>query len=160
MVSESVYLILHWITLGITLSFGLGFLYFHIPPAEGLRPYRLCRYAMACAYLSLSVIDLFGPLLRTEANSLYLMQYVTLVISSLHAFLFTFTLVTLIDPLFLTWRRVAYELLPVVLLISLSGAMLFYEIPALFVVVSWCFTGYYICQLIRYLYLFFRHYKA
>jgi AraC-like DNA-binding protein len=55
---------------------------------------------------------------------------------------------------------VTYELLPIVLLSVLSGVTLLYRTLELFEVVSWCFAGYYISQLIRYIYWFSKHYHA
>ncbi len=144
------------------LAFGLGvaFFFFYIPRNDNLRKYQLARKAMGATYILYSAMLIFtnysaGPRTETPLESL-----IIIFISSWQAFLFTYTLITLINGKFASRRRIAVE----VLHISLAGAAAFLSYallpPQLLSIATWTYTLYYVVLLVCYVRLFRKHYHS
>jgi hypothetical protein len=107
-----------FVVASINFIFGLCFLFLLIPGKPSLNNYRTARYMMACAYLFFGIINILEYCTRSAGDNTRLTQTVTLIIAVSQAFLFTFTLITLINTRFLSRRRMTSELIPLVALIA------------------------------------------
>lgn len=158
---DTLYTVLTWFSIGITLTFGLCFLVLKIPKIPTLDSYKKARSAMAVAYISLSVLNIIEILTRSDIPNIEFTQSITLVMSALQALLFTCTLIILINSRFVTKRWILIEsgviiLLSILLFMTLlvgSGKTLPYKILFYFFII------YYIVMLIRYVILFLRNYR-
>jgi AraC-like DNA-binding protein len=90
----------------IFLSFGLCFLFLTVTENPMLRSYLTARRIMACAYLFFAVANVAEYLNRSPDDNVRLTQMVTLVIGCSQSFLFTCVFITLINPLFLSKRKI------------------------------------------------------
>lgn len=143
---------------GILLGMSICFFFLSIPQKAGLHNYRVARKVMGLAYFFYAV-GLFSEqyFLEGEVN-LPFSQLITIVISCTQAFLFTYTLITLINIRFITSSKILREIL---LIVALSGAMfiLYTYIPTqLFQIFIYLFALFYVVLLIRYVFLFNREY--
>lgn len=145
---------------GMSLGLGLCFFFLSIPKKESLRNYRTARQAMGFTYV-IYAICLYLEY-RTFSAGLYspISVVITLIISCLHATLFTYACIILVNVHFLSWRRVLRDVLPIVVL-SAIAMTIFFTCPE-----SWStafnlfFTLYYIYLLISYVTMFRRHYRS
>ena len=142
---------------GMILSFGLCFLFIHIPERDGLKGYRMARRMMGVAYLMCFVALIVEAVSLTMVTPSALQQLIIVTIACLQAFFFTFALTTLIDVQFFTWRRTLFHL-PAVLVVPVVAFLLLaiypdsffpFLLPSLF----------YLCLLAFYVIHFRRRYR-
>lgn len=154
-------------------TMGTSFLSLHTPNKGGLRCYRISLKVLASAYFTMSVLSVFILTFKLADSSLEYFSFLSIFISSTQALLFAFTLITLINPNFVSKKKLLPHLLPygiflVVYLISLisfgdpdilslSNIGLYLTHPTTWVRIL--FLCYYIFQLIYYTYLFLREVK-
>jgi len=149
-----------WGATGILFVLAFCFMFLAVPDNSSLRNYRIARRTMACAYLFFGLINIVEYWGHTTEVNVSLVRMVTLVIACSQAFLFTFTLITLINIRFVTRRRLLGELLPV-LAFMVAAFVIYFRCPAsCFQVFFYFFIAFYLCLLIRYTYLFRTHYST
>jgi AraC-like DNA-binding protein len=91
-------------------SFGVCFLCLSVAEISGLRGYLTARRIMACAYLFLAAANVAEYLSRSPGgDNTQLTQMLTLVIGCSQSFLFTYVFITLINPSFLSGRKITGE---------------------------------------------------
>jgi len=95
------------------ISMAIVFLAIPLPENKGLLKYRISLRFLAGAYIVLALLKIAAMLLKIVPVDLISM--VRLTISSLQATLFTISLITLINPLFVNKRFLYYQILPVLL---------------------------------------------
>jgi hypothetical protein len=88
------------------LTFGLCFLFLTAPESPRLRSYLAARRAMACAYLFPAGCNVAEYLSRSPGDNIRLTQIITLVIGCSQAFLFTGIFIALINPQFLSGKKI------------------------------------------------------
>jgi AraC-like DNA-binding protein len=91
---------------------GTSFLSIHIPNKEGLKSYRISLNVLAGAYFALSILTIGVLAFNLADNSREHFTFLGIFISSTQALLFTFTLITLINPSFVKFRNVLRHLAP------------------------------------------------
>lgn len=145
---------------GMLLALGLCFFFLSIPPNAGLKNYRTARLVMGYAYVVYAVSLFTAHYGFFNFTNNPFSQSISLFISSVQAFLFTFTLITLIDTRFLTHRRIFRE---AVLILSGSAttitlsSFLPHDEAQLAV---YFFCGLYMLLIIRYVRMFRKHYRG
>ncbi len=141
-------------------ALGFCFLYLKVPDYPALRNYRISRRILAASYLSLAVANALELWINPDLSNGGLIVLVTLIIGAFQAFLFTYTLITLINATFVKFRNVLLE----------SALLLLFAVPwVVAAVYGWSqmewwayivFCLFYIMQLVRYTLLFFRVERA
>jgi AraC-like DNA-binding protein len=91
------------------LTFGICFLFLTVAETPLLRNYLTARRIVACAYLFLAFSNVVEYLSRSPEDNIQLTQMVTLVIGCSQSFLFTYVFITLINPQFLSGRKMSRE---------------------------------------------------
>jgi AraC-like DNA-binding protein len=136
--------------------------------AFGLLFYALCRHTESpvyrkalrmmiftyCFFGLVNVLELAGHASRPDADNILMFRITTLMVAVCQAFLFTFTMILLVNAAYVTRRRVTCELVPV-LGLSAAFSVACFTLPALFVeIFAGLFTGFYVYLLIKYIRLF------
>lgn len=157
---ENIYIITIWITIGVTFIFCLLFSILSIPKTTYLHNYRIARHVMACAYLSLGLVNIMELFIQPEVIDIQSTKMIALLVCLFQAFLFTYTNVTLININFVTKRKIISELIPILIFcistpVFLSSSSLAGYTEYLFYI----FIIYYISVLIRYTILFNKNYR-
>jgi AraC-like DNA-binding protein len=93
----------------VSLCFGVCFLCLSVAENPGLRGYLTARRIMAYAYLFFAAANVAEYLSRSPGDNTQLTQMVTLVIGCSQSFLFTYVFITLINPQFLSGRKIIGE---------------------------------------------------
>ena len=157
----SIYLAVTAFASGSTLCFGLCFLFLHIPKSLFLKPYRRARKMMALAYLGLSLLYVLEIIFDHQGGNIVLTRSIKLAVGSFQALLFTYTFISLINTGFAIRKRLLWEVIPIgafTLAILITGLLGGDSVA--FNASYFLFILYYLSMLIRYLFLFFREYKA
>jgi AraC-like DNA-binding protein len=154
----------------ICVAMGASFLSIHIPKKEGLRSYRISLNVLASAYFVLALLAVSLIYFDLNDNSREYLTFIITAISSIQALLFTFTLITLINPNFAKVKNVVRHTIPffiflILYLLSLTvfgdpvissiDQLLFNLVHPTFLI-RILFFGYYIFQLIYYTLLFLK----
>jgi AraC-like DNA-binding protein len=157
---EELYQILSWTWVAVTFSFGLCLLLLQMPDAPTLTTYRRTRKIMAIAYWLLAVMTVVELLTRTDDSAdIQLTWLITLAVAAAQSFLFSVSLIVLINPIFSTRKRTLLEMAPVVAFTILCAVALVVGQRRFFPVVFYLFTAYYVSMLLRYTLFFVRNYK-
>ncbi|MDL2290416.1 helix-turn-helix domain-containing protein [Paludibacteraceae bacterium OttesenSCG-928-F17] len=158
---EKIYFALTWVSIGTTLGLGACFLLIKSPDTLALRNYRIARIAIACAYISLSLLNIIELLMRSDVVDIELTQSITIVMSSFQAFLFTYTFISLIDLNYVTKKKILLEVLILfILIIFLFTALLADPARSYFNIAFYLYIIYYASMLVRYTFLFIRKYRS
>lgn len=91
---------------------GTSFLSLHVPKKAGLKNYRISLKVLSGAYFTLSILTIAVLAFDLSDNSREYFTFISIFISSTQALLFTFTLITLINPNFVKARNLIKHLLP------------------------------------------------
>lgn len=143
---------------GMLLAFGLCFLLVAIPKREGLRNYVLARKTMGFSYLLLGVALCVEVAARQRPADVLPQKILILAVGCTQLFLFTCSLITLLDTGFLTRRKVGREALAVGLASVLVVGVVECCGEDVVRVVFWVFTVWYVMLLARYVVIFRRYY--
>jgi AraC-like DNA-binding protein len=159
MITDLYTLISIGILAGLLFLSALCFLFLSMPDNPSLRNYRLARRVMACAYLFFALINAAEYFSQPEEANIQLVQLITLVIACSQAFLFTFTLITLINIRFVTGRRILFESIPVISL-TMAAFVIYFAFPeTVFRIFYYLFIAGYIVLLVRYVGMFVKNWR-
>lgn len=103
------------ILLIVCLVMGTLFLAYPTPKDIKLHNYRISLRALAAAYFVMAVLNSLIMFLDFKIQIPEYFNFVVLLMSSLQAILFTYTLIILLNPGFVTRKRLLYDLLPTML---------------------------------------------
>lgn len=144
---------------GILIGLAVCLFFLYIPPKAALRNYRIARFVMGAAYLFYAAcIYIEYHVFDTSDNSA-LMKPIIMFIACFQAFLFTYTMITLIRANYLTLRQALIELAIIILLsIVLITVYLHYGGTAASWA-TWIYIAFYIALLTRYVLLFSKEYN-
>lgn len=143
---------------GLLLGMSVCFFFLSIPEKVGLHNYRIARKVMGLAYFFFAVGIFSEHYFLEGKENLPFSQLITIIVSCIQAFLFTYTLVTLINIRYITSRKVFREIL---LIVVFSGVMLVlytYISTHLFQIFIYLIALFYLVLLVRYVSLFRREY--
>jgi AraC-like DNA-binding protein len=148
------------VTAGLLLIFGLLFLFIVIPDRPLLGSYRKARWMMTCSYLFFAFINGVEFAFRDVAgDNIPLTQTIILAVAFSQSFLFTWTLIALLNVRWMERRRFCRELALVLMYISTLFAVYFLCPPRAFGVIFYGFVLLYAGQLVRYTRLFVANYR-
>lgn len=132
----------------------------HIPPDERLSNFRTARFYLSLSYLVLGISGFFSFFMQREAEDKMLLASSTLVIASYQALLFTYTILALIQPLYVKRRMIVWQLA----IITIASALLLTALSLLprssfLIVFAMAVTGYFF-QITFYTHTFRSQYKV
>lgn len=157
---NDIYTISIWITIGITFIFCLFLCVLSIPQTQHLHNYRIARYVMACAYLSLGIMNIVELIVQPGIMDVRSSKMIALLVCLFQSFLFTYTNITLINIHFATKRKILFELTPIVLFCILTPVVIATNSsPKYLNILFYAFIIYYISILFRYTILFHKNYR-
>lgn len=133
-----------------------------IPLATELDNYRASRKIIAYAYLIFGVFSGMNAFMNgsgTSKSDMLIVAAMSLIIASFQSFLFTYTLIILINPSFFTRRWLLGQLIPISVFSVLSFFFLFLSDASLRAGVFYSFFTFYIYQLFFYTHTFIKEYK-
>ncbi len=133
-----------------------------IPSTPELDNYRASRKTMAYAYLIFGVLSGINAIMNgpnASESDMFIVAAITLTIGSFQSFLFTYTLIILINPSFFTKRWLTCQLIPISTFSILSFFFLFLPASYFQKVVFYSFLTFYLYQLIFYTHTFVKEYK-
>jgi AraC-like DNA-binding protein len=152
---------------------GICFLAFPTPQNKEIKNYRISLKVLSGAYFLMAALMFSVLFFNLNDNSKEPLTFINLLLSSSQALLFTFTLITLFNPKFVTQRYILWQLLPIIILILLYAiSVLIFGDPFVHsftkfvgllshptVFIRSLFTLFYLFQLLFYTLLFFREEK-
>ena len=95
----------------------LVFIAIPLPINKGIKKYRISLRFLALAYLSVTAFKIYEMLVNAPTVNFIPIKSITL--ASFQALLFTFSLITLINPRLITWRYISIRFLPLGILFIL-----------------------------------------
>ncbi|MDR1939047.1 MAG: helix-turn-helix domain-containing protein [Tannerellaceae bacterium] len=143
----------------VVLCFGVCFLFLMVKESPLLHSYLAARRVMACAYLFLAAANVAEYLSRSPADNTQLTQMVTLVIGCSQSFLFTYVFITLINPPFLSGRKIIGEVSLFLLFVAALFAFYFLCPAAWFHALFTVYVVFYAFLLIRFTRMFLANYR-
>ena len=144
---------------GILVGMAVCLIFLYIPPKAALRNYRVARYVMGGAYLFYALCISLEYNVFNASESAALTQPIILFIACFQAFLFTYTMITLIRINYVPLQQVVMEL-AVIVVISVALFVLRLCYPGTVAQwASWIYMAFYIAMLVRYVLMFNREYR-
>jgi len=153
---------------------GAVFLTIPVPQKPGLVKYRISLKVIAASYFIMSILVFLILIFQLPDNASEHFTFIAISISSFQAYLFTFALITLLDPKYITLKSLFYHLLPFLIIGILfifssryfgnpvitrfSDITLYLNNPTLWI--RLIFYIYYVYQLIFYTLLFLQEEKV
>lgn len=141
-----------------TIILGTILLAINIPNSKKMRPYTISRYVLASSYLILGVLNCTKIFESSASINLDRIQTFTLVTASYQALLFTFSLLILIQPFYVTFKRVAWQFSVISLVAILLLLLQFTVSGSLYTYFYYVASVIYIFQLAYYTFLFRKKY--
>lgn len=152
---------------------GAFFLAYPVPETPGLNRYRQSLRILAISYFVMAILILIILLLESGEYRPGYFSFFSILLSSLQATLFTYTLIVLLNPGYVTRKRLLINLMPAILFTTVYfavwlkvGECRIYEISDLrtcitnaAVIVRFLFFLYYCIQLVAYVFLFLKQEK-
>lgn len=115
--TPQMYLFLNLALIITTFLMGSVFLIIPVPDNPGLKNYKTSLRILAGAYFSLSLLNAYVMYLDLNNAVPDYFNFIDLLISSVQVVLFTFTMIILFDPGFITHRRLIKNLIPIALFV-------------------------------------------
>lgn len=137
-------------------------LFLAFPSTTELNSYRTSRKVIAFAYLIFGIFSGINAIMNgpnSSESDMFVVAVISLLIASFQSFLFTYTLIILINPIFFTRQFIACQLIPISSFSILSFLLLFLNFPFLQKIVFYVFLVFYLYQLVYYTYTFVTEYK-
>jgi AraC-like DNA-binding protein len=171
---ERLYVIVNVVYSSLCFVMGSFFLAFPTPQKKEMKNYQISLRVLAGAYFVMAILSSIVIIFKLNDNSREPMTFISLLVASSQALLFSFTLITLLNPCFVTQRYIFLQLLPIVVITLLYAFFasifkdpyiprfldIFKQLSHPAVAVRILFFLFYIFQLIYYPYTFFREEKA
>jgi AraC-like DNA-binding protein len=107
------YLAVNLILISITLILGAIFLAIPVPENLGLKNYKISLKILSSAYFVIAFLNALLIGFDSSGSNPQYFSFVNLLVSSLQALLFTFTLITLINPSFVSRKRLLKNLIAI-----------------------------------------------
>ncbi len=170
------YYFLNIILIIITLTMGIVLLIIPIPVSKGMKSYKISLKILSIAYLTIAFLNFIQLFFDSVEKNPEYFGFLNLLISSLQTILFSFTLITLLNPQFITRKKVFLNLLPILISLFLfTVSYLIYgdcvlnsiyqisnctTLPTL--IIRFLFFLFFVAQIVYFSILFYRaveHYK-
>ncbi len=98
---------------------GVCFLTFPMPQSVELKNYRVSLKVLALAYFAIAVFAMLLLFLKRKHLEMELFYFNFLIVTSSQTMLFGFTLTSLLDPVFVTKKKILFHSLPIITLLLL-----------------------------------------
>lgn len=153
-------LITAYIIPGMMLAFGLCLLFLTVPQRTGLKNYMFARKTMGATFIVYFLALIIEAISRSPLAGDLLNNMIVVAIGATQAYLFTYSLICLLDINFLTKWKVWRETFVVATVIIVAFAAFSVSRDGIAVAVFHVFTLCYVLQMARYVVLFNRYYKS
>jgi len=153
------YLFITFLLAVATITLSIFLLTIHVPIGTKMKRYNTARYILASAYAIIGLSNCYKTFVSSVYIDLDLIRTFTLISASYQALLFTFTLLILIQPAYVTFRRVSIQIY-VISMVSVILLAFFYSISGIpYVYLYYAVSVLYVFQLIYYTHLFRNKYN-
>jgi len=144
------------------ITFGFLLLLFSVPKDPALKAYRISRKTLAFAYIIFGLINILEAVFMNESGGedCLMLAGFCLIIASFQSFLFTLSLIVLIDSGFISRLWTTYQLCCIFALSTVTIISFNIESVLFKYIVLILFSCFYICQLIFYTRLFLQKKKT
>lgn len=157
---ERIYLLITWSTAWVLLSLGMTLLFFVTSRNQKLANYKTSKFILGGLYFFIGLLNVSEALSSHDINSIWYPRILILTTGSILALLLTSINITLIEPTYLSLKKISRKvgfivlltLVSMLCLLLLPNSAFFYTIYILFVI-------YYILVFIKYSILFKKHYS-
>ena len=160
--AKAIYIILIYAVCITPIILGLFLFLFFIPKSLELKPYLLSRKVLAIAYLAMGVLNVLGAAASGKqlGENAFMMANLTLIVASCQAHPFTFAIITLIDPAFVSHRWNKWQWCFITL--GCTGVItgFFLNLLVWQYIIFILFLTFYTYQLIHYTWLFLKKKKS
>lgn len=152
--SNTFYYTLSFATASIILVLAVMLLAIHVPSDKRLSNFRFAKRYLSFSYFILAVSGFIGFFSQQEADDRVLLVTCTLIIASYQALLFTYTILALIQPLYIKQKNIIFQL-TVITIVAISLLAALYLLPHLLFsgILYISIVGYFL-QIIYYTYIF------
>lgn len=131
----------------------------HMPNSEEWKNLRVARIYLSISYFILAAFGFLSFFMQAEADNPQLLDACTLFIASYQALLFTMTLLSFIQPLYVRFKLVLNQFVIITIVGVILFITLFLQSDSLFLFFFYAATAGYLFQLIYYIRLFKKKYK-
>lgn len=132
----------------------------HVQPDKKLDSFRLAKKYLSLAYFILGLSGFISFFTQQEAENRSLLTSCTLIIASFQALLFTYTILVLIQPLYVRRKQILIQLGSIATLGILLLLILFFAPEPLYKIFFYLVVIIYLLQLSYYTYIFRLKYNA
>lgn len=153
-------LVTAYIIPGMMLAFALCLLFLTVPEKKGLKNYIFARKTMAATFIVYFLALIIEAVSRSPLAGDLLNSMIVIAIGATQAYLFTYSLICLLDINFLTKWKIWRETVVVATVIVVAFAAFSVSHNGIAVAVFHAFTLCYVLQMARYVMLFNRYYKS
>ena len=153
-------LIAVYIIPGMMLAFSLCLFFLFVPKKDELKNYVFARKVMGTTFLVYSLALICEAWYREPLASDLLNSMIVIAIGATQAFLFTFSLITLLNINFLTKRTACRETLTVTICIATAFVIFTFCPPTMQALVFYVFSVWYMVLMARYIVIFRRYYRC
>lgn len=144
---------------GMMLAYGVCLFFLFVPDKEELRNYVFARKVMGATFFVYSLALVCEAVSREPLVGDLLNSMIVVAIGATQAFLFTYSLISLLDIGFLTRRKACRETLVVVACIAFAFVMFGFCPHDIQLFVFYAFSLWYVLLMVRYVSLFRRYYE-
>lgn len=144
---------------GILIGLAVCLFFLYIPPKAALRNYRIARYVMGAAYLFYAACIYIEYHVFDAGHDSALIKPIIMFIACFQAFLFTYTMITLIRVNYLTLRQALIELAIIIILSTVLITIYLRYGTTMANWATWIYIAFYIALLTRYVLLFNKEYN-
>ena len=157
----------------VTFILALFFISFPVNDDLVLKNYKISLKILAISYFSITSVIILGLIFKTSDGNKSIFSFLDILIASLQALLFGFTLVTLVNPFLLTFKNIVKQLLPIIIfsiliilpsffieILKIEKISIFYKIIRdSSIILNFLFLLFYIFQLIYFSILILKEFK-
>lgn len=113
--SEKVYFVSNVILIVVSVVLSICFIAFPKPAHSDMKNYRISLRVLSVAYLSIGVLTALVLIFNLSDNSKEAFSFICIVVCSSQALLFSFTLITLLNPIVINLKYIILQLIPLML---------------------------------------------
>lgn len=142
-----------------TAVIGVFLSFIRIPEGNKIKEYNISRYILSAAYIILSVLNVYKVLRFPDGLNFNLIDTSNLMIASYQSLLFTFILLILIQPGFVSFKWLFVQLGIITSILVLVLILLNTVSPEVYLYIYYIISVIYIVQLAYYTFIFRKRYK-
>jgi len=113
--SEKIYFVSNVIFIAVSVVLSICFIGFPKPAHKEMKNYRISLRVLSAAYFAMGVLTALVLIFNLNDNSKEAISFISIVVCSSQALLFSFTLISLLNPVFINLKYIMVQLLPLML---------------------------------------------